>query len=285
MKQAIKNLLVGAVRLAINLFGQGWRRRAGIVLREAMASNGHDEVVRTVDTTRGTLHFYCLGALSEWRAETLLTKEPETIAWIDAMDDSDVMFDIGANMGIYSLYAAINGKVRVCAFEPLAANYFLINRNIETNGLQDMVTAYCLALNDTDMIGKMHVQDTGFASSVSSFGTPVDHYGAEYSAAYLQGMVGMTLDNFIAKFDPPFPNHIKIDVDGIEDKIIQGAPATLADPRLKSLSIELDSARPEYTGAIISAIEAGGLRLTGKHHSEMFDDTPYADIYNYQFRR
>lgn len=285
MRKAIKAILVGAVRVLINLFGQGWRRRVGIVLREAMSSNGYDEIIKTIPTSRGEIRFYCLDTLPLWRAETLLTKEPETIEWIDAMDDADVMYDIGANMGIYTLYAAINRKLRVLAFEPLAANYFLINRNIEENKLQDVATAYCLALNDQDMISSMHVQDTGFGSSVSSFDDPVDHYGEQYSAKFLQGMVGMTLDNFIDKFDPPFPNHIKIDVDGIESKIVKGAVKTLADPRLKSMSIELDTARPDYTDQIVADIEAGGLTLVDKRHSEMFDDTPYAQIYNFHFRR
>lgn len=285
MRQAIKNMLVLFVRLLINLFGAGWRRRVGIILRAAMSSNGYDEVIKDIKTARGTIRFYCLGELPMWRAETLLTKEPETIEWIDAMDDGDVMFDIGANMGIYTLYAAINKKVQVQAFEPLAANYFLINRNIEKNNLSDVATAYCLALNDEDMIASMHVQDTGFGSSVSSFNDPVDHYGEQYTAQFLQGMVGMSLDSFIDKFDPPFPNHIKIDVDGIEDKIIKGATKTLADPRLKSMSIELDTARPDYYEEVVSNIEAGGMKLIDKRHSDMFDDTPYAEIYNFHFRR
>lgn len=285
MKKIIKGALVGVVRLFLHLFGEGWRKRVVNILRAAMSSRGFDEVIKDIETPRGTVRFYCLDALPLWRAETLLTKEPETIEWIDAIDEGDVLFDIGANVGVYTLYAAINRKVRVLAFEPLAANYFLINRNIEENNLSDVATAYCLALNDQDMISSMHVQNTGFGSAISSFNTPVNHNGESYSAKYLQGMVGMSLDSFIEKFDPPFPNHIKVDVDGIEDKIIKGAAKTLADSRLKSLSIELDAARPDYTDAIVSAIEGAGLKLTGKRHSAMFDGGAFANIYNYQFRR
>jgi len=269
----------------INLFGQGWRRRAGVVLREAMSSNGYDEVIKEIVTSRGTVCFYCLGTLPLWRAETLLTKEPETIEWIDSMEGGDVLFDVGANVGVYTLYAAINKKIKVLAFEPLAANYFLINRNIEENGLSEVATAYCLALNDEDMIGSMHIQNTGFGSAVSSFNDPVDHNGNHFTAKFEQGMVGMSLDSFIDKFQPDFPTHIKIDVDGIEDKIIKGAVKTLADPRLKSVSIELDENRPEYTNTVIVGVEAGGFKLVAKRHSPMFEGTPYANIFNYQFRR
>src|SRR5262245_15783933 len=41
-----------------------------------------------------------------WRAETLLTKEPATIRWIDRFAPRDIFWDVGANTGIYSLYAA-----------------------------------------------------------------------------------------------------------------------------------------------------------------------------------
>lgn len=285
MKKMLRAFLVGALRLLINLFGQGWRRRVGVVLREAMSSNGFDEIIKEIHTPRGTVRFYCLDTLPLWRAETLLTKEPETIEWIDTMKDGDVLFDIGANVGVYTLYAAINRKVKVLAFEPLSANYFLINRNIEENNLSDVATAYCLALNDEDMISSLHIQNTGFGSAISSFNDPVDHNGERFSAKFLQGMVGMSLDSFIAKFKPDFPTHIKIDVDGIEDRIVKGAVKTLADPRLKSISIELDADRPEYTNAIVAAIEAGGMKLINKRHSQIFDDTQYANIYNYQFRR
>lgn len=285
MRQAFKNVLVAIMRTMINLFGRGWRRRVGIVLREAMSSNGYDEVVKEIETPRGTVRFYCLDDLPLWRAETLLTKEPETIEWIDAMEDGDVLFDIGANIGVYALYAAINRKVKVLAFEPLAANYFLINRNIEENGLSDVARVYCLALNDQDMISALHIQNTGFGSAMSSFGDPIDYKGDLFTAKFEQGMIGMSLDSFIEKFQPDFPTHIKIDVDGIEDKIIQGATKTLADPRVKAVSIELDQNRLEYTGQVVNAIEAAGFKLSAKRNAAMMKNTPFAEIFNYQFKR
>lgn len=65
-----------------------------------------------------------------------------------------------------------------------------------------------------------------------------------------------TLQKSTLKFYLPFPNHIKIEVGGIKDKIILGAPMTFADPRLKS-----------------------------QRHAEMFNDSPYSGIYNYLFTR
>lgn len=281
----IKAFLVKTARLLICLFGTTWRRRVSNLLREAMSSHGVDAVIREEKTSRGRIRFYCLGDLALWRAETLLTKEPETIEWIDGMDDGDVLFDIGANVGVYTLYAAINRKVRVLAFEPLAANYYLLNRNIEENGLSDMAASYCVAINDSDMISTLHIQDTGFGTAMSSFDDPVDHHGKQFSAMFEQGMIGMSLDSFIEIFEAPFPSHIKIDVDGIENKIVRGAQRTLSDPRLKSVSIELDEGRPKLTDNVIAMMADAGLDLARKSHSPMFDGTPYASIFNYQFCR
>ncbi|NVK18588.1 MAG: FkbM family methyltransferase [Methylocystaceae bacterium] len=285
MKTVIKNTLVGTVRFFINLFGEAWRKKVGLVLREAMSSNGFDEIIKTIETKRGDIRFYCLDYLPLWRAETLLTKEPETIEWIDTMKAGDVLFDIGANVGVYTMYAAIKKDVKVFAFEPLAANYFLINRNIEENNLSDHVRAFCLALNDQDMMGSFHVKNTGFGSALSSFNEPVDHNGNTYEAKFEQGMIGMTLDNFIENFRPEFPTHIKIDVDGIEDKIVKGALKTFADKRVRTISIELDENRPDYTNDIIKDIEDSGFKLNSKRHSDMFDGTAFENIYNYQFIR
>jgi hypothetical protein len=59
-----------------------------------------------VETKYGILQFYCPSETSLWRAETLLTKEPETIEWIETFNEESVFWDVGANIGVYSLYAA-----------------------------------------------------------------------------------------------------------------------------------------------------------------------------------
>lgn len=283
--QSLKRVLIRILAIIASPIGPATRRRIIRLLRQGFSVNGFDEEIKSIPTKRGIIEFYCLGQLPAWRAETLLTKEPETIEWIDTVASGDVFYDIGANIGTYSLYAAINREVRVLAFEPLAANYYLLNRNIEQNDLSDTATAYCLALNDADLIDAFHVSDPSFGSALSSFAEAIDHNGKPLKARFTQGMIGMSLDNFIKKFDPPFPNHIKIDVDGIEDKIIAGAAQTLADPRLKSVSIELDADRTDYAQTVIQALEAAGLAFVDRRRAAELDNTPYANLYNYRFQR
>src|SRR5262245_45216455 len=73
--------------------------------------------------------------MTKWRVETIYTKEPCTLEWIETFSADDVLFDIGANVGMYSIWAAATRRCRVIAFEPEALNYALLNRNIEANKL------------------------------------------------------------------------------------------------------------------------------------------------------
>jgi hypothetical protein len=65
-------------------------------------------------------------------------------------------------------------------------------------------------------------------SSVDS----VERKGEQYTKKLKQALVGHSIDDFIKQFDPNFPNHLKIYVDGIEYKIIEGAREKLKDNRL-----------------------------------------------------
>lgn len=235
------------------------------------------------DVGCGTLRFFCPGPLPEYRARTLLTKEPETIEWINGMGKGEMFWDIGANVGIYSLYAALRG-VAVQAFEPAPGNYYLLHRNIELNRLDGLINSYCLAFNDESRLDSFYMSTTDLGGSTSSFGEPTDWKGQSYVAKFKQAMIGFTVDEFVSRFSPPLPNHIKIDVDGIEKKIILGAARTLADNRVRSVLVELNTAWDDYA-EIIGLFSAAGLKLHKKAHAEMFDHTELSAVYNHIFRR
>lgn len=253
-----------------------------IALFEALSQR----LVRGFPSPHGEIRFACLGGLPLDRGKTLLTKEPETLEWIDAFDPGDVFWDVGANVGVYTLYAARAGKAgRVLAFEPSAENYMLLNRNIGANHSDHVAQAYCLAFNDVDLVDSLYMQTTEPGGALSSFAGAVGFDGTPFSAHFRQGMIGFSIDSFIERFAPPFPNRLKIDVDGIEDRIVEGAAATLADPRLKSLSIELDDARVDYRDGVLALLETAGLRLLARRHAPMVGSGAFAGVYNFQFIR
>ena len=80
------------------------------------------------------------------RAEGLLHKEPETIKWLDRLGPDDVLWDIGACIGSYSIYPALMYNTRVVSFEPAYYNYNILQGNIDMNMLHNLITAYPIAV-------------------------------------------------------------------------------------------------------------------------------------------
>ena len=56
------------------------------------------------------ISFFTPSELIKWRVKTILDKEPETISWINEFKDRSIFWDIGANVGLYSIYAASKEK-------------------------------------------------------------------------------------------------------------------------------------------------------------------------------
>src|SRR6267143_3290850 len=175
------------------------------------------------------------------RALSVLSKEVDTIHWIDGFEERTVFWDVGANVGVYSLYAAIQKRVSVLAFEPSAANFHVLSRNVHLNQLGDRATAYCIAFSERSQLGMLNMASPSIGAAVSQFGRSgeMSRYWDGQTVAASHGMIGFAIDDFIVQFNPPFPNYLKIDVAGLEPQILQGARTTLRDTRLRSLLVEL----------------------------------------------
>lgn len=181
-----------------------------------------------------------------WRVRSVREKEPCTLEWIETFERDEVMIDVGANVGMYTIWAAATRGARVYAFEPEAQNYALLNRNILMNGLSDRAIAYPLGLSDTSGLSQLHMNDLRIGGSCHSVGEAVNFKLQPTTAAFVQGCVVARLDDLIAEGQVPMPAHIKLDVDGFEHKVIAGALKTLEDKAVKSLLIETNPEIPEH---------------------------------------
>jgi FkbM family methyltransferase len=222
-----------------------------------------EKMVVSTPVPGGRVRFYAPSTLLRSRASSMFSKEPETIQWIDGFEDGVVLWDIGANVGVYALYAAIRRKASVLAFEPSAPNFHVLSRNIHLNSLTERVTAYCIALTRETGLGVLNLDSLSMGSAINQFGNPgeTSPYSVKRTAAILHGTIGFSIDDFIAKFAPPFPNHIKMDVDGIELSILEGATRTLRDSRLISVLVELSVTDNEQQRRAVSFLEDAGLAL------------------------
>ncbi|HEY2434650.1 MAG TPA: FkbM family methyltransferase [Vicinamibacterales bacterium] len=257
------------------------RRSAAKTPRQQLKHLGR---IRRVAAKDGAPYwFLCPNRTVSWRARTFLTKEPETIEWIDTFAAGDVLFDIGANIGLYSIYAA-SRRIDVVAFEPESQNYALINQNIFLNGLSERIKCLALALSDANGVDYIYLSRFRAGESLHNFGDALDWQRRPFTPSFRQGSVAFSLDRFLEFQPAPFPTHIKIDVDGIEARIIRGAAHTLRDPRLKSLLVEFDGASADDRGAI-AEVEAAGFRLLHKKRSPLFNTAKFPELFNYVFVR
>lgn len=190
------------------------------------------------------IKFVIANHLTRWRAKTLLTKEPITIQWINSFKQNDVFVDVGANMGGYSLYAAVKKNVRVFSFEPEASNYNLLQQNILVNDLQEKITSYCLALSDKMELGILNLAEFRPGSSTHQFNSRLNPLGKEGKFVFKQGSFSVPLDYLVKNNMIPQPQHIKIDVDGNEPKVILGAIQTIKN--CSSILIEINKELEEH---------------------------------------
>lgn len=215
-------------------------------------------------------------------------KEPEMIGWIhDFVKEGDVLYDIGANVGAYSLIASkhLSGRVSIFAFEPGFMTFQELCRNIITNGCQESITALQIALSDETSLGTFNYNNLVPGGALHAFGDAVDCKGEAFSPVFRQRVLSFRIDDLIRQFRLPVPNHLKIDVDGIEHKILIGAGDVIRDPALKSVILELEEGSAE-ANAIVKLMSEVGFTVMSKHRYVYGgNDGPYANMHNYIFER
>ncbi len=81
-----------------------------------MAKSNKNQCVKHNDID---MIFFTPNTLCRYRAETFPTKEPETLEWIESFNEKSIFWDIGVNIGLYSIYAVKYNNAQVYAFEPL----------------------------------------------------------------------------------------------------------------------------------------------------------------------
>ena len=231
---------------------------------------------------RQVFKLYDYGKITRFRASYFEAKEPETIAWIDSFALGDSLLDVGANIGVYSLYAASKG-IAVVALEPDALNYALLNRNVLLNGFGSQLMPYLVAAHDEAKFSCFNISSYQWGGALNSFDNTLDFAGNSYKPVHSQGVYGIPLDSFLPQIAFK-PAHIKIDVDGNENIILRGAFNSLRSPELKSVLVELDDSRFDYDESV-SLIKQAGFVLQEKTNAAKFASGKHSTILNHVFVR
>tara|TARA_B100000214_G_scaffold335232_1_gene278390 strand:- start:511 stop:1227 length:717 start_codon:yes stop_codon:yes gene_type:complete len=214
------------------------------------------------------IKFQTNGRIIKKRVKRFYSKEPKTIEWIDTFKPTETFLDVGANIGQYSLYAAKKG-ISVYAFEPQALNYAELYTNIWLNKLGHKINGYCIALSNTNTIEYLSL-----LSMVP--GQSHNNYAIDIPGQIKQGCAGFALDYLVEKKVIPQPTHIKIDVDGIESKVIEGGINTIKN--CKTVLVEVENME------IVNTITKLGFEIDNNLTFE-FTTAPDKKIVNYIFKK
>ena len=94
--------------------------------------------------------------------------------------------------------------------------------------------------NGKEFYSNMYEEEFIEGWSMGSFGEPTDYEGKEFEFKQKYKIFGLSIDFLIRNKILEVPDYIKIDVDGIEHKILEGAELCLNNENLKSISVELN---------------------------------------------
>jgi FkbM family methyltransferase len=158
----------------------------------------------------------------------------------------DHFLDIGANVGTYTILASGVAQAHSYAIEPVPATFASLQRNLRINNLDALVASHCLAVG-AEPGGVRFTADRG----------PMNHVviGSSHSTTEATVEVPVTtVDQLLS--GAPAPLLWKVDVEGFEPQVLQGAAQALRNPELRAVLLEADSPALQATMA-----EAGFTRF------------------------
>lgn len=145
--------------------------------------------------------------------------------------EDDVFVDIGANAGIYTILASGAVGARSISFEPIPTTYHRLEANIELNKIGDRVSAYNRAL--------------GASTGELVFSLDRDCMNRVVAGPTHSDVAKVPVSRLDDTVRQPV-TMIKLDVEGFEKPVLEGAHHTLARPELKALIVELNGSGAMY---------------------------------------
>tara|TARA_B110000238_G_C16019667_1_gene392626 strand:+ start:14 stop:886 length:873 start_codon:yes stop_codon:yes gene_type:complete len=278
MRKIIKKLLLAPLDL-LQIIGIIYSYALGLINknlkyswdeRQLEANNKRNQnVIHSVNGEYDlTLHFFIPNWICRYRSDTFSSKEPETLKWIDDNGDDGVFFDIGANVGTYSIYFAKTKPNNVYAFEPSFFNLSLLAKNINKNMVQDRVNIITNPLSNNKKFSDFNLTKIDEGGALSAFGVNFDQDGNQLKEILSYKTLGFPLDFLLSeKIIQEVPKMIKIDVDGIEHLILLGAKETLKNPKCKTVLIEVNEKFQEQANDTKRILSECGFSLKEKYHA------------------
>lgn len=186
------------------------------------------------------------------RARDSYTGEPDMVEWLKtALKPGDVLWDIGANVGAYSILAAkLCPGASVISFEPFIPNFAHLWENITLNGVTAQVFPICAGLTDKTAPTALAVKDPRAGSA--------GHQVGETNGKLSQAVIAARGDDLRTQLGLASPTLLKLDIDGLEIAAVEGLHGTLRTPGLREVMIEIEQGKSD--APVQALCEAAGFR-------------------------
>lgn len=269
MKALIKNALKSGLQVTWRLIRN---TRFGLLASDILIEGALGEFV-SVEHNGHILRFSAPNRLCRWRAQTFSDKEPETLEWIDAIPEGSTLWDVGANVGIYTIYAVKARRCEVYAFEPSVFNLSILARNIFINGCEQSgarkgkAVIIPVALSDQSAPNNIKLTTSEWGGALSTFGKDYGWDGQPLIENFQYRTVGFRMDDVSSSMAIPMPDFIKVDVDGIEHLVLSGGEQVLSS--VKSVLIEVNDAFEEQATQCAVLLGRAGLTFHDKRQSDI----------------
>jgi FkbM family methyltransferase len=246
---------IPAPKQVIKLSDQQWMELRNQLVQQVAVEDGQFRYV-----------FRCETPYETWRARTLLEKEEGTVRWIrNSVQAGDVFYDIGANIGLYTLLAGkrVGQAGQVYAFEPHVANVQSLLHNVAQNGLSGQVKVLSCALNERDGFFDFNYYAAHSGTSMSQLNDVRDSEDRQFQPVFAEYKYAAAIDSLVASGAIRPADHIKIDVDGNELLIVKGMRTLLSGPRRpKSVQVEINA---RHKAELYQLMTEVGYELIEKH--------------------
>jgi FkbM family methyltransferase len=187
---------------------------------------------------------------------------------LDSLQQDDILYDVGANIGIVALAAAKRAganDVRVLAFEPEPNNVQRLRQNIELNQLGGAIDVQACGLGRAPGRAELHLAEGDYSGGSHSIGPQEGRATSNGNGATKSVWIELDSVDHRASAGAVLPTVMKIDVEGAEMEVLLGAETLLRQQRVRELFIEVHIGRIFTDGfdpqRLQAWLEARGYRL------------------------